>query len=68
MNIKVLDFTNESEIKKVEEFINSKRNVDVKQTIQWYELRNEKKYFFLLPVIQFASFFTKSCDKEQSRI
>ncbi len=48
MNIKVLDFTNESEIKKVEEFINSKRNVDVKQTIQWYELRNEKKYFLYM--------------------
>lgn len=28
----------------------------------------KKKYFFLLPVIQFASFFTKGRDKEQSRI
>ena len=36
----------------------AKNNISVKM----------KKYFFFFPVIQFASFFTKGCDKEQSRI
>lgn len=48
MNIKILDLTNEEEVKRVEEFINSKENVDVKQTIRWYKLRNEKKYFLYI--------------------
>lgn len=45
MMLEEIDVKNIELIKKVNDFILKKPNIDVKQTFQWYNLRKEKKYF-----------------------
>ena len=48
MEIKELRRNDVKNKKKIDDFLSTIKNVDVKQTTQWNELRDEKKYFLFI--------------------